>query len=441
MNNLLNNDPEVHDIIVNEYQRQKNGLELIASENFVSQAVLESLGSIMTNKYSEGQPGKRYYGGNEYIDTMELLCKKRALELFNLSNQEWSVNVQPYSGSPANFAALTAILNPHDRIMGLDLPSGGHLTHGYYTRQKKVSASSIYFESLPYTIDEDSGIIDYIDLEKKAKVFQPKCIIAGGSAYPRDWDYLRFSKIAKDIGAFLLVDMAHIAGLVATNQANNPFLYADIVTTTTHKSLRGPRSGMIFSKIHLSEQIDFAVFPSLQGGPHNNVISAVAVALKEANTKEFNDYILDTKKNAVKLSEELIKLGYTLSTNGTDNHLLLINLRNKNITGSKIEYILEKVNISVNKNTIIGDKNALSPSGIRIGLCALTTRGLKEYDCSELAQLIHRAIEIGISIKTKKLDDFKSMVNLLLENEESSLVQLNNDISLFAKKFYFLNRI
>jgi glycine hydroxymethyltransferase len=434
-------DEDVFDIIKKEENRQLNGIELIASENFTSKNVLTALGSIMTNKYSEGQIGKRYYGGNEYIDEMEELCKDRAIKLYNLDNEEWSVNVQPYSGSPANFAVFTALLEPHDRIMGLDLPSGGHLTHGYYSDKKRISATSIYFESLPYEIDPESGLIDYDELRIRARIFKPKCIIAGGSAYPRDWDYKIFYDIAKEVGAYLMVDMAHISGLIATEQANNPFLYADIVTTTTHKSLRGPRSGMIFSKKEYSDKIDFAVFPSLQGGPHNNVISAVAVALKEANTPEFSEYIRNVIQNSKKTAELFRKLDYKVCTDGTDNHLLLLNLRNKNITGSKVEYILEKVGISVNKNTIIGDKSALSPSGIRIGLCAMTTRGLKEEQCKDVVSLIDRSIRLATTIEEKKLIDFKNVIDQMISRDHEELNKIQNDVIKFTGQFPFLNNL
>jgi len=286
---------------------------------------------------------------------------ERALQVFSLDPENWGVNVQSYSGSPANFSAYTALINPGDRIMGLDLYSGGHLTHGFQTDTKKISATSLYFKSQSYKISEETGYIEYDVLEKNAKEFRPNILIVGGSAYPRDYDYKRFREIADSVGAYLLADISHISGLVATKMLKNPFEYADVVTTTTHKTLRGPRSGMIFSnkKRHpnLDEKIDFAVFPMLQGGPHNHQIGALATQLKEVQTPEFKEYIIQTLKNAKTLSEELMKKGNKLITNGTDNHSMLWDLRPLGLTGSKYEKVCEKVHISLNKNTIIGDKS------------------------------------------------------------------------------------
>ena len=267
---LSESDPELFALIEREQSRQLLGLELIASENFTSRAVMEALGTCLTNKYSEGLPGKRYYGGNEFIDQVEQLCIARALSAFRVESSEWGVNVQPYSGSTANWAVYVGLLQPHDRVMGLDLPSGGHLTHGYYTAKKKISATSIFFESFPYKVDGSSGYIDYDKLRENALVYRPRMIIAGGSAYPREWEYARMRAICDEVGAFLMVDMAHYAGLVAGGVLQSPFAHAHIVTTTTHKSLRGPRAGIIFFRKEFEERINFAVFPSVQGGPHKS---------------------------------------------------------------------------------------------------------------------------------------------------------------------------
>lgn len=439
---LMQEDPEVYALIQQEMFRQFSGLELIASENFTSAAVMEANGTALTNKYSEGLPGARYYGGNQVIDQVEELCRQRALKAFHLNPEEWGVNVQPYSGSTANFAAFTAIINPHDRLMGLDLPSGGHLTHGYQTSKKKISSSSIYFESMPYQVDPKTGYIDYDRLEENAMLFRPKLLVCGASAYPREWDYARMRKIADQHGARLLCDMAHISGLVAGREADSPFEFCDIVTTTTHKTLRGPRAGLIFFRKHkadgsdtdLESRVNQAVFPSCQGGPHNNTIAAIAVALNQAAAPEFKEYCVQIRKNSRRLAEVLTNYGYKMVTGGSDNHLILWDLRPQKLTGSKMETICDVAHITVNKNAVHGDVSALSPGGVRIGTSALTSRSFKEKDFEVVGELLHRAVQIALKVQESCGSKMLKAFTEALENNEE-VKALREDVKTFSMAF------
>lgn len=428
-------DPEVNEIVRNESRRQKESITLIPSENFTSNAVLEALGSIMQNKYSEGYPGARYYGGNEFIDKAERLCQQRALETFKLDPEVWGVNVQPLSGSPANFYVYTALLQPHDRMMSLDLPHGGHLSHGYQTPSRKVSAVSKYFEVLPYRLDESSGLIDYANLDHLAHLYRPKLIVTGASSYPRLIDTHTIRSTADSVNSILLYDMAHISGLVAAGVVPSPFDHADIVTTTTHKSLRGPRGAMIFYKKEYADAINASVFPGHQGGPHNHTITALAVALKQAQSADFKEYQRQVLANSKQLATSLQDLGFELVSGGTDNHLMLIDLRPRQIDGGKVEKVLEAVSIAANKNTVPGDKSAMVPGGLRVGTPAVTTRGMKEVDMKTIASFIARGTDIAYNVLQKspsrKLKDF---INVF-DAEHSEVLELKQSVQEFARKF------
>ena len=405
MSYVKQQDPKVQEMIELELGRQRNKLEMIASENFVSQAVMEAQGSVLTNKYAEGYPHKRYYGGCEYVDMVEELAIERAKQLFGAEH----VNVQPHSGSQANFGVYFALLEPGDTIMGMNLSHGGHLTHG-----SPVNVSGKYFNIIPYGVDAETGRIDYVEMRKIAQEHKPKMIIGGGSAYSRQIDFKTMADIAHEVGAIFMVDMAHFAGLVAAGLHPNPVEYADIVTTTTHKTLRGPRGGMIMCKEEYAKAIDKSIFPGIQGGPLMHVIAAKAVAFGEALQPEFKEYAKQVIVNAQTLAETLQREGFTIVSGGTDTHVLLVDLRTVGLTGKVAEHVLDEVGITCNKNTIPFDpESPFVTSGIRLGTPALTTRGLNAEDMKEIASII--SLVLKQPEDTAVLEEAKQRVAALCE--------------------------
>jgi len=403
MKYLMEQDEQVYKVIQDELKRQRTKIELIASENFVSEAVMEAQGSVLTNKYAEGYPGKRYYGGCEHVDVVEDLARDRAKQIFGAEH----VNVQPHSGAQANMAVYFTVLEPGDTVLGMNLSHGGHLTHG-----SPVNFSGVLYNFVEYGVDQETHRINYEDVREKALEHKPKLIVAGASAYPREIDFKKFKEIADEVGALFMVDMAHIAGLVAAGLHPNPVPYADFVTTTTHKTLRGPRGGMILCKEEYAKKIDKSIFPGIQGGPLMHVIAAKAVALGEVLQDSFKDYAKNIVANANALAEALKEEGFELVSNGTDNHLLLVDVRKVNLTGKVAEHILDEVGITVNKNTIPFDtESPFVTSGIRIGTAAVTSRGFTQEDMQEIASII------GVALKNPedevKLAEAKARVEAL----------------------------
>ena len=385
INALEQYDPQICELIRQEAARQSGCIRLIPSENYVSRAVMLASGSCLTNKYAEGYPGKRYYEGQQVTDLIERTAQERAKKLFKADH----ANVQPYSGSVANLAAYAALIKPGDTIMGMSLSHGGHLTHGW-----KVSLTSKFYNSVPYPVNEKTGRLDFDHIRELAKKHRPKIIISGATAYPREIDFEIFGQIAKEAGAYLVSDIAHIAGLVVAGLHKSPVPYADIVSTTTHKTLRGPRGGMLLCKQEHAKNVDKAVFPGLQGGPHMHTLTAIAVAMAEADTPEFVAYAKQIIKNAQALADKLMEYGFNLVTGGTDNHLILIDLRNKNIPGKKLAKALDRARVVTNYNTIPGDPAPpMNPNGVRLGTPAITTRGMKESEAKKIAEFINKVAE------------------------------------------------
>ncbi len=378
-------DPQIYELIRQEETRQSGAIRLIPSENYVSKAVMEASASCLTNKYAEGYPGKRYYEGQQVTDLIEIMAQERVKKVFKADH----ANVQPYSGSVANLAAYAALIEPGDTIMGMSLVHGGHLTHGW-----NVSLTSKFFKSAPYPVDDETGRLDYNHIEELAKEHRPKLIISGATAYPREIDFEIFGQIAKKVGAYHVSDIAHVAGLVVAGIHKSPVPYADIVSTTSHKTLRGPRGGMLLCKAEHADKVDRAVFPGLQGGPHMHTLTAIAVAMAEADTPEFVAYAKQIVKNAQALAEKLLEYDFKLTTGGTDNHLILIDLRNKKVRGKKVAKALDRARIVTNYNTVPSDPAPpADPSGLRLGTPAITTRGMKEPEAEQIATFINKVVE------------------------------------------------
>ena len=409
---------KIFKLIERELVRQSDTLMMIPSENYTYSEVREVVGSILMHKYAEGYPGKRYYQGNKVVDEVENLARVRALEAFGLDPEIYHVNVQPHSGCEANLAVYNTLLNPGDKILALYLPDGGHLSHGWQTADKKITLVSKIFEVQFYKVDEKTKLLDYDEIEKQAMEFRPKLIISGGTAYPREIDYQRMGEIAKKVGAFYLADVAHEAGLIAAGALKSPFEFADMVSMTTHKTLRGPRGAMVVCKKELGQKLDLAVMPGLQGGPHLHTIAGIAIALEKTKTKEFKDYAFWTVKNAKKLADVLQNGGLNVVSGGTDKHLVLIEVETGK--GGEVAQALEEVGIIVNKNTVPGEKGSpVHPSGVRLGTPALTVRGMKEAEMEEIGDMVARVIEVVGSRK----------------NYESVMKEVGEKVLTLARKF------
>lgn len=430
---------EILELIKKEKKRQSETLMMIPSENYTYPEVREAVGSVLMHKYAEGQPKKRYYQGMEFVDEIEEFCERKALEVFKLKDSQWGVNVQPYSGTPANQAVYNALLNPGDKILSMYLYDGGHLSHGWEYRGKKITLVSKIYQVKFYHVDPQTEVLDYRKIEKQAKVFRPKLIVSGGTAYPREINHKEMARIAKRVGCFYMADIAHEAGLVAAEVNQSPFPYAQVVTMTTHKTLRGPRGAMIFARRELMDAIDASVFPGLQGGPHLHTIAGIAICLEKVKTSEFKNYAKQTVSNARALADFLQRGGLRLVSGGTDKHLLLIDLRDKKTSGWFVAWALEQAGIVTNKNTIPNDSNPpFYPSGLRLGTPALTVRGMKEKEMGIIATWILEVIELvsgyNIPANPKARPTYLKAFKKKFENHPR-LVEIREEVKKLCSKF------